>query len=89
MTAGAVLPKSLRGIALFILRGAERLLRFARNGMQTGELALVTDEVNILIVDPRIKVLLLPLTNQNTCSMMGGHLQLPCWRREDEQRNVE
>ena len=38
------------------LNGGERLPRFARDDMLICELAMVTDEVNILIVDPPIKV---------------------------------
>ena len=60
MTARAVLPESPRGIALFILRGAERLLRSARNDTQTSELALATKEVSIPIEYPRIKVDMAP-----------------------------
>jgi hypothetical protein len=37
------------------LNGGERLLRFARNDMLIRELAIVTDEVKILVVDLRIK----------------------------------
>ncbi|MEE8374418.1 MAG: hypothetical protein V3R87_11945 [Dehalococcoidia bacterium] len=55
MTAGAVLPKSLRGIAIVILRGAERLPRSARSDMQIRELAIVADGVNILTENLRIE----------------------------------
>ena len=37
------------------LNGGERLLRFARNDMLIRELAIVTDEVKILVVNPRTK----------------------------------
>jgi hypothetical protein len=42
------------------LNRGERLPRFARNDMLVRELAIVTDEVNMLVVDPRIKVGLVP-----------------------------
>ena len=35
--------------------GGERLLRFARNDMPIRELAIVPDQVNILVVNPRIR----------------------------------
>lgn len=39
------------------------MLRFARNDIVIHELALVIDEMNILIVDPRIKEAVEPVPN--------------------------